>query len=256
MTASAPAAQSRRPLIEPSLLALAAIAWVATIAVARDMGNGPGTMGLGVVAFIGSWTLMMAAMMFPSIAPFASLYTRTFIGHRGRRVGLLAGGYLAVWATAGLGAFALARGAEELAERAPGWAHGAAVASCFACALYQVTPLKDRCLQHCRSPLGHLVRYASFRRRLADTRVGIAHGGWCLACCWSLMLLLVTFGVMNVIAMVSLAAVIVTEKIAKPGRWFSIAVGAGALALGVAIWIDPSIAHGLYLDPTQARMDM
>ena len=61
---------------------------------------------------------------------------------------------------------------------------------------------------------------------------------------------------MNVIAMVTLAAVIVTEKIAKPGRWFSIGVRTGALALGVAIWIDPSIAHGLYFDPTPAHMDM
>ena len=49
---------------------------------------------------------------------------------------------------------------------------------------------------------------------------------------------------------------IVTEKIAKPGRWFSIAVGAGALALGIAIWIDPSIAHDLHLDPTPAHMNM
>jgi predicted metal-binding membrane protein len=32
---------------------------------------------------------MMTAMMLPSVAPFASLYTRTMRGHRVRRISLL-----------------------------------------------------------------------------------------------------------------------------------------------------------------------
>jgi predicted metal-binding membrane protein len=60
------------------------------------------------------------------------------------------------------------------------------------------------------------------------------------------MLLLVTFGVMSVVAMVVLAAVILAEKLLAPGRWFSMAVGAAAVALGVAIWINPSLAPGLH----------
>jgi hypothetical protein len=46
--------------------------------------------------------------------------------------------------------------------------------------------------------------------------------------------------------MVVLAAVILAEKLLSPGRWFSIAVGVGAVALGVAIWIEPSLASGLH----------
>jgi len=127
-----------------------------------------------------------------------------------------------------------------------GGAQAVAVGSCFACGLYQMTPVKDRCLQHCRSPLGHLLRYASFRGRLADARVGLEHGAWCLACCWALMALLVTFGVMNLLAMVVLAAVVLVEKIVAPGRWFSVVVGVAACGLGVAIWIHPALAPGLH----------
>jgi predicted metal-binding membrane protein len=188
----------------------------------------------------------MAAMMLPSITPLASLYARTMRDHRARRLALLTMGYLAVWAGVGLAAFALAAGGERLAEHAPGWAQAAAVASCTACGIYQLTPLKDRCLQKCRSPLGHLLRYTSFRGPLADARVGLHHGAWCVACCWALMLLFVTFGVMSVVAMVVLAAVILAEKLLAPGRWFSIAIGVAALALGVAIWIHPSLAGGLH----------
>jgi predicted metal-binding membrane protein len=63
------------------------------------------------------------------------------------------------------------------------------------------------------------------------------------------MLLLVTFGVMNVVAMIALAAVIVIEKVLVPGRWFSVAVGIVAFGLAAAIWVDPSLAPGLYAPP-------
>lgn len=232
------------------LLVVAAVAWLVTIAVAEDMGVMPGTMGLGFIGFVGTWTLMMAAMMLMSIAPFASLYTRAMHDHRLRRMASLSLGYLAVWAAAGIVGFGAAAGADRLATHAPGWAQATAVGTCMLCAVYQLTPLKDRCLRHCRSPLGHLVRYTSMRGPLVDARVGLSHGGWCLGCCWALMLLLITFGVMNIAAMVVLAAVIVVEKVRAPGRWFSVAIGATAFAFGIAIWVHPSLAAGLYTAPT------
>jgi predicted metal-binding membrane protein len=60
------------------------------------------------------------------------------------------------------------------------------------------------------------------------------------------MLLLVTFGIMSLPAMVVLAVVILAEKLLAPGRWFSIAVGIAALAFGAAIWIHPALAPGLH----------
>jgi predicted metal-binding membrane protein len=228
------------------LLVVAAVAWLATIMLARDMGVMPGTMGLSFLGFVGTWTLMMAAMMLTSIAPFAALYSRTMRDHRARRASSLAVGYLAVWAAAGVVAFACAAAADRLATNAPGWAQAAAVSTCALCGIYQLTPLKESCLRHCRSPLGHLLHYTSLRGPLTDLRVGLSHGAWCLACCWSLMVLLVTFGVMNLYAMVVLAGVIVMEKVVAPGRWFSTAIGLAAFAFGIAIWIDPSLAPGLH----------
>ena len=228
------------------LLVVAAAAWLATIEIARGMGVVPGTMGLSLLGFLGAWTLMMAAMMLPSIAPLTSLYARTMQGRRVQRLSALTVGYLTVWAAVGVIAFALAEGADHLARSYPGWAQAVAIGSCVACGVYQLTPLKERCLQHCRSPLGHVLRYTSWHGPLVDTRVGVDHGAWCLACCWSLMLLLITFGVMNVVAMVALAVVIVVEKVFVPRRWFSVLAGLAAFGLAIGIWLDPALARGLY----------
>ena len=59
-----------------AVAALAAVAWAVTVMLARHMGNGPGTMGLALLPFLGLWVLMMAAMMLPSAAPVAVLWTR------------------------------------------------------------------------------------------------------------------------------------------------------------------------------------
>src|SRR5690349_2830119 len=64
------------------LLIAAAAAWAATVALARGMAGMTGTMGLGLVVFVPAWTLMMAAMMLPSVTPVATLYARTFQGNR------------------------------------------------------------------------------------------------------------------------------------------------------------------------------
>src|SRR5436190_13387881 len=77
-----------------TLLLVAAAAWVGILAVSHGMGSMPGTMGLGVGSFVAVWTLMMTAMMLPSVVPFASLYTRTFGENRARRLALFTTGYL------------------------------------------------------------------------------------------------------------------------------------------------------------------
>lgn len=49
------------------------------------------------------------------------------------------------------------------------------------CGVYQLTPLKARCLRHCRSPLSLLLRYGSYRGPLRDVRGGAHRGAYCLA---------------------------------------------------------------------------
>ena len=75
------AARARLGLIA-LLLALAAVAWWSTADRMAGMDEGPGT-DLGALGwFIGVWVVMMAAMMFPSVAPTVALYARMSRGAR------------------------------------------------------------------------------------------------------------------------------------------------------------------------------
>jgi predicted metal-binding membrane protein len=208
-----------------------------------------GTMGLGVAAFVAVWTLMMTAMMLPSVTPTATLYAKTMQRNRAVRIAGLVAGYLAVWAAAGLPAYGLARLAGWLTGMHPSAAHIMAVAVFAVAGIYQLTSLKDRCLAHCRSPLGLLLHYGSYRGRLRDLRVGAHHGGYCLGCCWALMAILVAVGLMNAAAMVGLGAVVLIEKVSPRGPAIGRLAGAAALALAVAtIWL-PWLAPGLHAAP-------
>jgi predicted metal-binding membrane protein len=228
-----------------AVLLLAAAAWAVTLVIARGMAGMAGTMGLGIVLFIAVWTLMMAAMMLPSVTPTASMYARSINDRRPLRLTGLIAGYLVVWAAAGLPAFGLAALTSWLDNHHPGVAHGLAVAIFASAGVYQLTNLKDRCLARCRSPLSLLLHYGSFRGRTKDLRVGAHHGAYCLGCCWALMAILIAVGVMNILAMVALAALVLIEKTWSRGP--TAARVAGLAALGVAaatIWL-PWLAPGL-----------
>jgi predicted metal-binding membrane protein len=231
------------------LLILAAGAWAATLALARGMAGMAGTMGLGLALFVPVWTLMMAAMMLPPVAPTASLYARTFRENRAVRTAGLVAGYLAVWAAAGVPAYGLAWLAGWLTGKHPGAAHIMAVAVFAVCGIYQLSNLKNRCLAHCRSPLGLLMHYGSYRGRSRDLRVGVHHGAYCLGCCWALMVILIAVGVMNVVAMIGLATLVLAEKAWRRGPAAGRLAGAAVLALAVAtIWL-PWLAPGLHAAP-------
>jgi predicted metal-binding membrane protein len=65
----------------------------------------------------------------------------------------------------------------------------------IAAGLYQLTPLKQACLRHCRSPLDFIMQHWGQE----PFRMGIQHGVFCLGCCWMLMALLFVGGVMNLL---------------------------------------------------------
>jgi predicted metal-binding membrane protein len=235
-----------------AVAALAAVAWAVTVVLARRMGNGPGTMGLALLPFLGLWVVMMAAMMLPSVAPVAVLWTR-LIGDgprgpaRAARMGMFLGGYLLAWAASGLVAFAALAGAGRLLTASPAAATWLGAAIFIVAGIYQLTPWKDWCLRRCRSPVGALIFYLGFQGRGRDLRVGVHHGTTCVGCCWGLMIVLVAVGVMNVAVMAALAVAIFAEKLWRHGKPFSRAVGALLVAVGVlAMWF-PWLLPGLHV---------
>ena len=163
-----------------ALLVVALFAWLAVVALADGMAGMSGTMGLDLVSFVGLWTLMMAAMMLPTIAPFVALYSRTFVGRRGWRTGTLAAGYLGVWAAAAFPAYLAVWSAEQALLGHSRLTLSVTVGVMACCGLYQLSPVKERCLRHCRAPLGLTLRYSAYTGRWRELRVGVHHGAYCL----------------------------------------------------------------------------
>lgn len=194
------------------------------------------------------WWVMMIAMMVPSAAPMILLYAR--VARQGQRHGQIAEGrlptgafalgYLAVWFGFSLGATALQAWAEGA-----GLVHGMmmwstapwlSAALLIAAGVYQLSPLKNVCLKHCRSP----VAFLSGHWRGGTTgafRMGIDHGAYCLGCCWSLMALLFVGGIMNLVWIAGLAIFVLVEKIAPGGVWIGRIGGAGLVAAGLYVLI-------------------
>ena len=103
-------------------------------------------------------------------------------------------------------------------------------------AVYQWTPLKRACLQHCRSPFAFVMVH--WRDGIAGAFVmGARHGTTCLGCCWLLMLLLFIGGVMNVAWIAGIAVFVAVEKLAPTYSWVSRAAGALLVAWGLATWL-------------------
>lgn len=240
------AARTRLGLVA-LLLALAAAGWWWTAREMRDMDGGPWT-ELGTAAwFLGVWVVMMAAMMFPSVAPTVALYSKLRNTRALAAPLLFTSGYLLVWGAVGLSAYALARIGGSLAGDAFAWdgaGRWVAGATLLVAAVYELTPLKDVCLGKCRTPLGFLL--GSWRDGLAGAvRMGARHGAWCVGCCWALMASLFALGVMSVVWMAVVAGLIAFEKLIPSRRLATYGTAALLLVLGVLMLVAPDVIPAL-----------
>jgi predicted metal-binding membrane protein len=197
--------------------ATAAAAWGLLLAMGDDM-----PMGFGL--WIGAWTVMMAAMMLPSTSPLVLLYARQSTALHSA---LLTAGYLLVWAAIGLAAY-------EVAMRLPDPRDGIVGAVLIAAGVYQLTPLKTACLKRCRNPADFLVTHWR-RGRIGALRLGVAHGAYCVGCCWALMVVLVVAGAMALTWVVVIALVVAAEKLLPGGQLLARAGGVGLIAAGIAV---------------------
>lgn len=221
-------------------LAAGAEAWLATVAeICRVDATAP--WGLADAAWLlMMWLVMSVAMMLPTAAPmilaFADISATKLEGAALlRRVGVFAGGYLAVWggyAVAATGLqWALHEHAVGQAGAAQPWLAGGLL---VVAGLYQFTPLKDLCLSQCRNPMTWFMGHWRHGARGA-WRMGLSHGAWCLGCCWALMLVMIAAGAMNLAWMAVLAAVMLAEKVLPHPQWTGRAAGVLLAGWGLAL---------------------
>jgi predicted metal-binding membrane protein len=240
-----------------ALLVVAAGGWAWTVHTMRGMGAGPWT-SLGSFGwFLATWTVMMAAMMLPSVAPTIALYTKVTKESSPLSPWLFAAGYLVTWSAAGVVAYAVGLASAALLGDALAWDHGGrllAGATLLLAAAYELTPLKDVCLAKCRSPLGSFL--GSWRAGpWGAVRMGTRNGLWCVGCCWALMASLFALGVMSVTWMAVVAGIVAVEKTLSSRRRPTYLTALVLCVLGVLLLVAPEVLPGLQI-PSGQTMPM
>jgi len=210
-------------------------------AVGGTMVTGAWTVGYAVVIFF-MWWVMMFGMMLPSAAPLLLLFARMMRKEKDKGApyvptGVFALGYVIMWAAFS----AIATGAQWGLE-ASGLLSGIMVGTSavlgagllIAAGVWQLTPWKNACLRHCRSPIGFLS--AHWRPgRTGAFKMGLVHGAFCLGCCWFLMALLFYGGVMNLYWIIGLALYILIEKLLPAGARIGQLTGVILIAWGATL---------------------
>lgn len=223
-----------------ALIAVSALGWTYLVHHAIAMGAmETAPRGAGQFAMIlAMWVVMMAAMMLPSVAPAVLVHTavsRRMVSAREARwrPAAFVLGYLLVWSAFSAVAAALQVWLERLALLSPSLVDASPFIGGTVIALagvYQLTPAKDVCLRHCRTPLQFVAE--KWRPGAGGAlRMGLWHGAYCVGCCGALMALLFVVGVMNLAWVALIAVFVLLEKIAFPGTQ------AGRLATGALLMV-------------------
>lgn len=241
-----------RIAILAALFGTAALAWLYLVALARAMpagGEMSATHVLGMHAWSAQqaaamfvmWAVMMVGMMLPSAAPMVLLYGA--VARKAARQGsplaptaVFVAGYLAVWTAFSAGATALQWALHRAALLSPMMVSTSPAlggALLVAAGAWQLTPMKDACLEHCRAPAHALSRHWR-AGRVGAFRMGVRHGAYCLGCCWVLMGLLFLGGVMNLVWIAAITLFVLVEKLAPAGARTARWAGAAMIALGAA----------------------
>lgn len=229
-----------------ALVVMSVVAWIFTFDHSQSMGSEMSMINQplipGAILFLIMWTVMMIAMMFPAVMPMAVIFSKVQGKRKSRDHGFIPtwvfiSGYLLVWALFGVLAYFGDLLVGHLAVSFPKLQEYGSViggSALIIAGLYQLTPLKNVCLTHCRSPL-HFIMHKWREGYLGSLIMGIDHGAYCLGCCWGLMLVLFVVGVMNLAWMGILTLIIFVEKISKHGVVISKVVGGLLILLGIAM---------------------
>ena len=191
------------------------------------------------------WAIMMVGMMVPSVAPMTMLYAG--MARKAERQGTPMApisafvlGYITMWCLFSVGATLAQWGLREGAMLSPMMvlnSHVYGAGLLVVAGVYQLTPLKAVCLDHCRAPARFIAEH--WRPGVSGAfRLGLEHGAYCLGCCWVLMGLLFVGGVMNLLWIAGITIFVFLEKVLPMNRW-NIHVGSiagiGLIVSGVGV---------------------
>ena len=259
-----PLSHKDKSVVYVGILAVAATAWYYLYWMAQqhaqmDMGSmdmmgmdGMDMMGMGMTSSMSGmmmesvsmlfvmWSVMMVAMMLPSLTPIAEVFTSLNVRKKKQgqlyvKTSVFVTGYLLVWFAFSL---VLAVVQSQLSEAqllgTPEMGSSNLLLSgsiLLLAGVYQWTPLKIACLKYCRSPIGFLLN------RWRDGKLGAVAMGWhygvfCLGCCWALMVVMFAVGTMSLLWMVIIAVFMLCEKIFPPGAVVRNAAGFALVAWG------------------------
>jgi predicted metal-binding membrane protein len=255
-----------RMIVCAALATVALIAWVYIIHLARQMNMGSMDMrgfrmaataagmvmtptsqpwnGSEFTFTLAMWVIMMIGMMTPSATPIMLLHAR--VGRQAAEqgkpfadTGWFLSGYLLAWIAFSFAATTAQWGLDRAALLSPSMATASAIFSSIVligAGIYQWTPLKDKCLVHCQSPMQFILQCGGFRRDFfGSIRLGVDHGLYCVGCCWALMALLFVGGVMNLLWIAVISFLVLAEKVVPTGRL--IPRVSGILFAAAGIWV-------------------
>jgi len=243
-----------RMAILVSLGAVTALSWVYVVLMARGMHDMPMAAMIQVHAWtlldfllmFLMWAVMMVGMMLPTAVPMTLIYAA--VARKAERQGTPVGstgtfvaGYLVMWMLFSIVATVAQWGLDRAALLSPMMvstspALGAGLL--IVAGLYQLTPFKNACLEHCRGPANFFTQH--WRKGLGGAfRMGLVHGVYCLGCCWVLMGLLFVGGVMNLLWIAAITFFVLVEKVLPFGD------RGGQLAGALMIIVGGTILVGL-----------
>ena len=238
-----------------ALVVVTAAAWLSMLGspmsgdmAGMEMAMAP-TPGDGI-AFVVAWAIMMVAMMLPSAMPMIGLYAAmqrdAASAVRIAAIASFAVMYVVLWAVTGVPIYFASVALMAIAPTTLAYTIAGVL---FVAGVFQLSPFKQVCLRHCRSPLGFLLGH--WREGWAGgMAMGWAHASYCLGCCWALMVVLVVAGAMGLPWVLLLACVVAAEKILPHGDWVARTTGIALALLGVAVAIQPGLATVLRASPT------
>jgi predicted metal-binding membrane protein len=211
--------------------------WTMTMAWMRMPGQ---TWPGAAASFLGMWTVMMVAMMLPSLVPMLWRYRQAVgrIGEPrlGRLTALVGAGYFSVWTAFGMITFPLGAALATVTMQQPALSHAVPLATGVVVLLagaLQFTPWKARHLACCRESPG------CGRTLPADAgtawRHGLRLGLHCGRCCAGQMAILLVLGVMDLRAMAVMTAAMTAERLAPAGERVARALGAVAVGAGLLL---------------------